>query len=234
MKQTAPTITLKNNTSAVIPITLFNSTATAGNILSNARTTYTWDITAETFIQTTAVTIQAMNVGAAGFTNYSIAGNFTNAAEVCAALNTLGIGIFFTYISAGSKFIATANDLIVYGALNLAGNLLSGYVYWQMNFNVPVVTPYLFHVIDTTAAAQIFIVNNQASGNTPMSLPLWIVGNTLAFEFGFSEAHDSVCSIYKNNVLVNQNSFLGTNFSNVLEVLSSLLDTYQVIVDVNA
>lgn len=226
-----PIVFLRNNTGVDTPVNLFQNAFVPSNI--NARTTYTWDITAATFPFINYVTIQAKGSASSNFKLYTLTGAFTNASTIVAALNTLGIGIFTTYVLGGNTFITTQNDTIIYGDIDITNS--QGFtISWQINFFVPVPT-FEFHVKDLTlGGTQIFGVANQASGSTKIVVPDAIIGDDYLFEAGWDGVfHTSTATLFRNGVQINQQVIVDI-FSGLDDTLPAFGTQYLLTIDVTA
>lgn len=235
MKQ-QPTIIVQNNSAAIVPVSLFTTAAggAAGSV--NARTAYSWDVTSQLYLQTNVVTIQAKVVAAVSFVNYQVRGNFQNAGDVVAALNTLNIGQFYVYNSLGNTFIAVLNDAIVYGDLAITSTL--GFtVQWQINFIFPVIPPFNFDVKDLTNGSAIVYSGpvNQASGSAFIAAPDAVPGHDYLFEAGwpFDGFHGTTNTLFRNSVQVQQTTMFDI-FGACDDVLPAYGVTYLLVVDVTS
>lgn len=123
-------VTIKNNTSVAQPVTLFTEFfAIPANI---SGTTYSWDISGESFfygLVTPTVNIQYDTVPVTNLTPYTSLNLLSNTvAGVVAALNTLNIGTFY---SVGNT-IYVASSVYYFGGL-----ILSPTFYTQITSAIP-------------------------------------------------------------------------------------------------
>lgn len=111
-----PTIIVQNNTGADVPVKLLQYAGIPNSI--NAATQYRWDITAETFLAATVLSIQVRTSATATYQTYTAPLSPASAQGVVNALNGLNLGTsWYTFESGGSTFIATDNDTLIFGDL---------------------------------------------------------------------------------------------------------------------
>lgn len=116
MQRKELTILIKNNTGATVPVQLFKF-PTPG--YENATATYTWNVTAESYLNKDRISIEYKNVNADDFNTSIIEGSFQSVSEVVNALNGLGIGVFWSFEQGGLTYIRTQNRIITYGQLDI-------------------------------------------------------------------------------------------------------------------
>jgi hypothetical protein len=105
----------KNNTGSEIQLSMLNIGGASG--FFNSRTQYGWNITPEDFTVDDFIAIQVRSAGSSSFTTYTAQVLTQSAQGIVDALNSLGVGIFYTATSGGSVYIYTNNDEFVYGDL---------------------------------------------------------------------------------------------------------------------
>lgn len=111
-----PTIIIQNNTGADVPVKLLQYAGIPNSI--NATTTFRWDITAETFLTATVVSIQVRTNVSAAYQTFTAPMSHFNAQGVVNALNSLNLGTsWYTVETGGSTFIKTDNDSLLFGNL---------------------------------------------------------------------------------------------------------------------
>jgi hypothetical protein len=111
-----PTILIENNTGADVPVKLLQYAGIPNSI--NATTQYRWDITAETFLAATVLSIQVRTSVTAAYQTYTAPLSPASAQGVVNALNGLNLGTsWYTFESGGNTYIGTDNDTLIFGDL---------------------------------------------------------------------------------------------------------------------
>jgi hypothetical protein len=88
---------IKNNLNRTATFSILGGTQDPSNGQANAKTIYEWDLTAETFANTTVVTIEASTIDNPVVINYEVQnqdGLITDLQTVVRLLNTLNLGVF--------------------------------------------------------------------------------------------------------------------------------------------
>jgi len=111
-------LNLQNTTTASIEVSVMgNPTDLADNC--NATTEYRWNVTGLTFAGEDRISIQYRANNIADFSIFTAVLNEQSVNGVVNALNTLGIGSFFTFTSGGNTFISNYDNDYVFGVLNI-------------------------------------------------------------------------------------------------------------------
>ena len=88
---------VKNNLNRTATFSILGGTQDPSNGQANAKTIYEWDLTAETFANTTVITIEASTITNPVIINYEVQnqdGAITDLQTVVRLLNTLNLGVF--------------------------------------------------------------------------------------------------------------------------------------------
>lgn len=145
---------------------------------ANARTQYNWDITALTFTTENSVTILYRLSTEANFETFTTTLGSQNVQGVVTALNTLGIGYFYSYELLGQTYISTYNDNYVFGELNIfTYSIIDSTFLYGTGFDAQTNTSYTlpngkiliggqFSNYNGTPANRIIQLNNDGSVNT--------------------------------------------------------------------
>lgn len=120
MRKNKVTLTVVSFLPAKTEVDLFNrSSSISHNTLINQRKQYKWNITAEMFLQAISVTLQVKLSPASSLEPLTAKMVTSDLQGLLDALNSLKVGVFFSYTSGGSTFVSTLNDYIVYGTLDI-------------------------------------------------------------------------------------------------------------------
>lgn len=121
MAATEISLNVKNNTSGTIEVSLMGNPADLTDN-ANATTEYRYDITALSFTSENNVAIEWKRSGASIFQTLVAPLQQLSVDGVIQALNTLGIGSFFTFTSGGNTYISNYDDTYVFGQLSVYNN----------------------------------------------------------------------------------------------------------------
>lgn len=110
---------IKNNTNGVVPASILNASLPNSNVF-NQRTKYAWDITSLVYT-TLDYSIEVKFSSTSSFQTYSGFISAPNENALIAALNNLGIGVFWIEYGVGTISVITFNDKITYGQLIVSG-----------------------------------------------------------------------------------------------------------------
>lgn len=129
-------VTLRNNTNQIQPVTLFTEAfAIPNNITGGQTQIYSWDISSESFAYFFSSTVVQIQVDTVPITNtspiYVATLGSTNVSGVVSALNTLG---FDTFSNIGNLINVTSNGTYYYGKLYLSPPFL-----YQVTSNTPAI-----------------------------------------------------------------------------------------------
>ena len=118
MGNTYISLAIQNNTNATIPISILGNPSNLADI-SNQTREFQWNVTSFTFTTENQVSIDYRPNALVDFTTYNAPLLAPNIQGVLSALNGLGIGSFFTYISGGNTYISNYDNDYVFGDLNI-------------------------------------------------------------------------------------------------------------------
>lgn len=124
-------LTIKNNTSATIPISILGNPSDLSDI-SNQTREFRWDITSLSFSTENSVSIDYRPNSLPDFTTYNTPLLFQSIQGVLDALNGLGIGSFFVFTSGGNTYISNYDNDYVFGDLNIYDDTAS-VVAWDVD-----------------------------------------------------------------------------------------------------
>ena len=113
---------IKNNLSRTATFSILGGTQDPSNGQANANTIYEWDLTAETFANTTVVTIEASTITNPVIINYSVQnqdGAVTDLETVVRLLNTLNLGVF----NLDGNTIWIIDDINIFGNIEVLVSL---------------------------------------------------------------------------------------------------------------
>ena len=113
---------IKNNLSRTATFSILGGTQDPSNGQANANTIYEWDLTAETFANTTVVTIEASTITNPVIINYSVQnqdGAVTDLETVVRLLNTLNLGVF----NLDGNTIWIIDDINIFGNIEILVSL---------------------------------------------------------------------------------------------------------------
>jgi hypothetical protein len=111
-------INIKNNTNGNIPMSIMSNPSNLTDI-SNQTTEYSWDVTSLSITTENTVIIQYRPNGLVDFTSYSTPLLTPSLQGILDALNTLGIGSFFSTTSGGNTYIKNYDNDYVFGQLDV-------------------------------------------------------------------------------------------------------------------
>jgi hypothetical protein len=97
--------------------------------ISNQTTEYRWNVTGLSFSGENRVSVQYRANSINDFSTFVAPLKTLSVQGVVDALNTLGIGSFFTFISGGSTFISNYDNNYVFGVLNIYNQSVPQFVY---------------------------------------------------------------------------------------------------------
>ena len=109
---------IKNNLNRTATFSILGGTQDPSNGQANAKTIYEWDLTAETFANTTVVRIEASTIDNPTIINYEVSnqdGVITNLETVVRLLNTLNLGVF----NLDGNTIWIIDDINVFGNIEV-------------------------------------------------------------------------------------------------------------------
>ena len=109
---------IKNNLNRTATFSILGGTQDPSNGQANAKTIYEWDLTAETFANTTVVTIEASTIDNPTIINYEVQnqdGAITDIETVVRLLNTLNLGVF----NLDGNIIWIIDDINIFGNLEV-------------------------------------------------------------------------------------------------------------------
>ncbi len=112
---------IKNNLNRTASFSILGGTQDPSNGQANAKTIYEWDLTAETFANTTVATIEASTINNATVINYEVSnqdGLITDIKTVVKLLNTLNLGVF----NLDGNTIWIIDDINIFGNLEILIN----------------------------------------------------------------------------------------------------------------
>lgn len=118
MGNTYISLAIQNNTNATIPISIMGNPSNLADI-SNQTREFQWNLTGFTFTTENQVSIDYRPNALVNFTTYNAPLLAPNIQGVLSALNSLGIGSFFTYTSGGNTYISNYDNDYVFGDLNI-------------------------------------------------------------------------------------------------------------------
>ncbi|MHA1475449.1 MAG: hypothetical protein ACTSQ5_09700 [Promethearchaeota archaeon] len=113
---------IKNNLNRTATFSILGGTQDPSNGQANAKTIYEWDLTAETFANTTVVTIEASTVTNPVIINYEVQnqdGAITDLETVVRLLNTLNLGVF----NLDGNTIWIIDDINIFGNIEVLVSL---------------------------------------------------------------------------------------------------------------
>ena len=113
---------IKNNLNRTATFSILGGTQDPSNGQANAKTIYEWDLTAETFANTTVVTIEASTIDNPTIINYEVQnqdGAVTDLETVVRLLNTLNLGVF----NLDGNTIWIIDDINIFGNIEVLVSL---------------------------------------------------------------------------------------------------------------
>lgn len=235
MRKSKINLRISNSLPSTERIILFNSSrAGNNNTLINQRTQYIWDVTAETFVLAITVSLQVKRTASSPIETLTETLQTASLQGLVDALNSMQVGIFFSYTSLGSTFVSTLNDTFVYTNLDI--NTSNNYSY-LFTFNTPATGNWFFIVNNATQA-----INLVTDGPTILSgaglIPTnqWAPGDNIVFDYqqtsglipGFATAR-----LFRNNVQIGIITTAGVNPATLNANLVSINDVYRFTVDFN-
>jgi len=113
---------VKNNLNRTATFSILGGTQDPSNGQANANTIYEWDLSAETFANTTAITIEASTITNPTITNYEAVnqdGAITDLETAVRILNTLNLGVF----NLDGNTIWIIDDINVFGNIEILVSL---------------------------------------------------------------------------------------------------------------
>ena len=113
---------IKNNLNRTATFSILGGTQDPSNGQANAKTIYEWDLTAETFANTTVVTIEASTIDNPVIINYEVQnqdGAITDLKTVVRLLNTLNLGVF----NLDGNTIWIIDDINIFGNIEVLVSL---------------------------------------------------------------------------------------------------------------
>lgn len=117
MRKSKINLRIKSYLTTNLPIELFNIASITSPV--NQRKQYNWDVTAQDFSAVTSVTMQYKTSASDAFSSKTVALPTKDTQGLLQALNSMGIGIFFSYTATGVLYISVLNDKIIYGSLDI-------------------------------------------------------------------------------------------------------------------
>lgn len=113
-----PIILVQNNTDNIQPVSLFTTLPNLfGSI--NGNPVYQWDITAQSLVQLTTVSLQVKTPGSPVYVSLSAPIPTSDLQGITDALNSLNVGPFRLMVQGSSIFVYTYNSLFVFGNLDI-------------------------------------------------------------------------------------------------------------------
>lgn len=121
-------INLQNTTTGIIDVSIMgNPSDLADN--SNATTEYRWNVTGLTLSTENRVSVQYRANSISDFSIFVAPLQTLSVQGVVDALNTLGIGSFFSFTSGGNTFISNYDNDYVFGVLNIYNQAIPQFLY---------------------------------------------------------------------------------------------------------
>lgn len=124
-------INVKNNTNGKIPMSIMGNPANLIDI-SNQTTEYSWDVTSLSITTEDYISIEYRPNALNDFTSYTTQLINPTLQGVLDALNTLGIGSFFSTTSGGNTYIKNYDNDYVFGELDIYDSSGTS-VTWSVN-----------------------------------------------------------------------------------------------------
>lgn len=124
-------INIKNNTNGNIPMSIMSNPSNLGDI-SNQTTEYSWNVTGFSLTTENSISLQYRPNGLNDFTTFNTTLATPTLQGVLDALNTLGIGSFFSTTSGGNTFIKNYDNDYVFGQLDIYDSAGTS-VTWDVN-----------------------------------------------------------------------------------------------------
>lgn len=121
-------INLENTTTAVIDVSIMGNPTDLADVC-NATTEYRWNVTGITFSTENRVSVQYRASNIVDFTLFTAVLQEQSVNGVVSALNTLGIGSFFTYTSGGNTYISNYDNQYVFGVINIFQQGIPQFIY---------------------------------------------------------------------------------------------------------
>lgn len=121
-------ITFTNTTNGTIPLSVMGNPANLADPC-NATTQSQWNVTGLVLTTENYVSVQYRNVGASSFLLFTAPLTTLTLQGVLDALNSLGIGSFFTTTSGGNTFINNYANGTEFGVLNIYNSAVPQFTY---------------------------------------------------------------------------------------------------------
>lgn len=121
-------INLANTTTAVIDVSIMGNPTDLADVC-NATTEYQWNVTGLSFTTENRVSVQYRASNIADFTLFTEVLQEQSVNGLVSALNTLGIGSFFTYTSGGNTYISNYDNQYVFGVINIFQQGIPQFIY---------------------------------------------------------------------------------------------------------
>lgn len=227
MRKRRPTFIIKNNTSSVIPVELFKNPQAPSSPI-NGSLTYTWNICSILLTDLTTVVIQARLNTQSAFTSYSANIAISSLAGLLAALNSIGIGFFYSQIIDGELSIVVNSSEYIYSDLDINDSDIADTASfcYEIVFNVS--DPAYVFIVYVNGFNQYQAFNLSQDCNTVPA----INGDVLKFETTFTNSHSGTILLYKNGCLISSSPFTGI-IADVSTDFGRNGDLYSVVVNVN-
>ena len=137
---------IKNNLNRTATFSVLGGTQDPSNGQANAKTIYEWDLTAETFANTTVITIEASTIDNPVIINYEVQnqdGAVTDLETVVRLLNTLNLGVFNL----------DGNTIWIIDDINIFGNIE---VLVSLSFDINVFVQEAYNYFDALGKTPLF------------------------------------------------------------------------------
>jgi hypothetical protein len=121
-------INLQNTTTAVIDVSIMGNPTDLADI-SNQTTEYRWNVTGLTFSGENRISVQYRATSIPDFSIFTAVLQEQSVNGVVSALNTLGIGSFFTFTSGGNTFISNYDNQYIFGVINIYVQGIPQFIY---------------------------------------------------------------------------------------------------------
>jgi hypothetical protein len=121
-------INLQNTTTAVIDVSIMGNPTDLADI-SNQTTEYRWNVTGLTFSGENRISVQYRATSIPDFSIFTAVLQEQSVNGVVSALNTLGIGSFFTFTSGGNTFISNYDNQYVFGVITIYTQGIPQFIY---------------------------------------------------------------------------------------------------------
>ena len=121
-------INLQNTTTAVIDVSIMGNPTDLADI-PNQTTEYRWNVTGLTFSGENRISVQYRATSIPDFSIFTAVLQEQSVNGVVSALNTLGIGSFFTFTSGGNTFISNYDNQYIFGVINIYVQGIPQFIY---------------------------------------------------------------------------------------------------------